>query len=92
MALLTTFCVSEEDMDREIDGGGSCYTLIRNIRGLCLMKWPSETLQNLANFWNTKTHIVLVLRKNVGRKYKQKKKPCIFVFQKYEKIQSVSLV
>ena len=73
MALLTTFCVSEEDMDREIDGGGSCYTLFRNIRGLCLMKWPIETLQNLANFWNTKTHIVLVLRKNVGRKYKQKK-------------------
>ena len=37
------------------------------------MKWPSETLQNLANFWNTNIHIVLVLRKNVGRKYKQKK-------------------
>ena len=25
------------------------------IRGLCLMKWPSERLQNLPNFWNTKT-------------------------------------
>ena len=25
------------------------------IRGLCLMKWPSEMLQNLPYFWNTKT-------------------------------------
>ena len=28
------------------------------IRGLCLMKWPSEMLQNLPYFWNTKSHIV----------------------------------
>ena len=28
------------------------------IRGLCLMKWPSERLQNLPYFWNTKTHVV----------------------------------
>ena len=25
------------------------------IRGLCLMKWPSKMLQNLSYFWNTKT-------------------------------------
>ena len=31
------------------------------IRGLCLMEWPSETLQNLQYFWNTKTHIVFLL-------------------------------
>ena len=28
------------------------------IRGLCLIKWPSETLQNLLYFWNMKTHLV----------------------------------
>ena len=27
-------------------------------RGLCLMNWSSETLQNLPYFWNTKTYIV----------------------------------
>ena len=28
------------------------------IRGLCLMKWPSKSLQNLPYFWNMKTLIV----------------------------------
>ena len=37
------------------------------IRGLCLMKWPSKTLQNLPHFWNMKTRrvflkVVLVLK------------------------------
>ena len=27
------------------------------IKGLCLMKWPSKTLQNLPYFWNMKTHV-----------------------------------
>ena len=27
------------------------------MRGLCLMKWPSEMLQNLPYFWNMKTHV-----------------------------------
>ena len=31
------------------------------IRGLCLMKWPGETLQNLSYFWNTKTNAVFSL-------------------------------
>ena len=31
------------------------------IRGLCLMKCSSETLQNLPYFWNTKTHVVFFL-------------------------------
>ena len=25
------------------------------IRGLCLIKWPNETIQNLSYFWKTKT-------------------------------------
>ena len=29
------------------------------IQGLCLMKLPSETLQNLPYFWNMKPHMVL---------------------------------
>ena len=28
------------------------------IRGLCLMKWPSEKLQNFPYFWNKKTNVV----------------------------------
>ena len=28
------------------------------IRGLCLMKWPSETIQNLPYFMHKKTHVV----------------------------------
>ena len=31
------------------------YIYSSEIRCLCLMKWPSETLQNLPYFWNTKT-------------------------------------
>ena len=31
------------------------------IRGLCLMKWPSKMLQNLAYFWNMKTRAQLYL-------------------------------
>ena len=31
------------------------------IRVLCLMKWPSETLQNLPYFWNTKTHAIHIV-------------------------------
>ena len=31
------------------------------IRSLCLMKWPSEMLQNLPYFWNTKTHVVFFI-------------------------------
>ena len=27
------------------------------IRSLCLMKWPSEMLQNLSYFWNMKTYV-----------------------------------
>ena len=27
------------------------------IRGLCLMKWPSKVLQNLSSLWNTKSKI-----------------------------------
>ena len=27
------------------------------IRGLCLMKWPSEMHQNLSYFWNMKIHV-----------------------------------
>ena len=27
------------------------------IRGLCLMKWPSKMLQNLPYFWNTPSHV-----------------------------------
>ena len=33
-------------------------TLSWNKKGLCLMKWPSETLQILPWFWNTKTQVV----------------------------------
>ena len=28
------------------------------IRSLCLMKWPSEMLQNLPHFWNMKIHVI----------------------------------
>ena len=31
------------------------------IRGLCLMKCSSETLQNLTYIWNTKTHVVFFI-------------------------------
>ena len=32
------------------------------IWGLCLMKWPSETLKNLPYFWNTKIQVVFSLK------------------------------
>ena len=40
------------------------YSLIYHsseIRDLCLMKWPSEMLQNLQYFWNTKTYVVFFI-------------------------------
>ena len=38
----------------------SCTHLILfRIRGSYLTKWPSETLQTLPYFWNTKSHILL---------------------------------
>ena len=36
----------------EFDGHSS------ELRGLCLMKCSSKTLQNLPYFWNMKTHLV----------------------------------
>ena len=39
------------------------------IRGLCLMKWPSENLQNLPYFWNIQTHVFLLFFI-----------PCYFIF------------
>ena len=36
------------------------------IRGLCLMKWPCEILQNLPYFWNTKTHVFFSFSKNMA--------------------------
>ena len=41
-------------MSRNIYGHSS------EIRGLCLMKWPSKMLQNLSYFRNTKIHLVFI--------------------------------
>ena len=42
----------------EIYDNETLYVHSSEIRGLCLMKWPREMLQNLSYFWNTKTHVV----------------------------------
>ena len=87
------------------------------IRGLCLMKWTSEMLQNLSYFWNTKIHIIFVLffiscytlfflnefpwsMSTYSRAFiKEKNKVTqnesttrVFVFQKYKKFSSISLL
>ena len=40
---------------------GDVYCVVADhsseIGGLCLMKWPSQTLQSLPYFWNTKSHV-----------------------------------
>ena len=53
-----------QDMKFFSDYYNICILLIchsSEIRGLCLMKWPSETLQNLPYFWNMKTHVVFFI-------------------------------
>ena len=40
---------------------GDVYCVVADhsseIGSLCLMKWPSQTLQSLPYFWNTKSHV-----------------------------------
>ena len=83
------------------------------IRGLCLMKWPSKMLQNLSCFWNTKTHFIscyllfspnecpglcwhrsrhLLGGKWTSTKWKRTKTTWVFIFQKYGKFWSISLL
>ena len=54
LELITTYinlwCTSDKTLTCLV------HTHSSEIRGLCLMKWPSEMLQNLAYFWNVKTH------------------------------------
>ena len=81
-------------------------TYSSEIRGLCLMKWPSETLQNLSYFWNTNTHLgfcdffisyyfifSLMNALHPARPWSisTKKTTWIFLWLKYGKIWSVSL-
>ena len=44
--------------EAEIYGWWSYVYHSSEIRGLCMMKWPSEMLQKLPYFWNKKTQIV----------------------------------
>ena len=45
----------------KIYGKNTLLSHSSEIRGICLMKWPSKMLQNLPNFWNTKTHTICCL-------------------------------
>ena len=72
------------------------------IRGLCLIKWPSETFKILPYLWNMKTQVVLFsyfilcyfifsLKNKVAQNEKWKKNTWVFVFQKYGKFWSILL-